>query len=75
MEQFKSIDEYIATEMCGKIVRKKEFPIVGVALLAVGALLSVLMVGTHNGSNLQTLLLTAATISIAIGLAEEGDEL
>ena len=68
MEQFKSIDEYIATEMCGKIVRKKEFPIAGVALLAVGALLSVLMVGTHNGSNLQTLLLTAATISIAIGL-------
>ena len=68
MEQIKTMNEYIAAEMGGKIVRKKEFPLIGVALLAVGAVMMVVMADMRDGGNIQTLLLTAGTICIAIGL-------
>ena len=68
MEKKQTIDEYIATEMGGKIDRKKDFPLVGLALLAIGAVLMVLMVNTHDADSLQTFLLTAGIICIALGL-------
>ena len=68
MEKIPTIEEYIATEMIGKIDRRKDFPVAGLALLAIGAVMMVLMVNTHDADSLQTLLLTAGMICIAVGL-------
>lgn len=67
MEHIKTIEEYIATEMGGKIDRKKNFPLLGLILLAVGAVMLVLMAGIHNADSLQTFLLTAGMICVAVG--------
>ena len=68
MEKKQTINEYIATEMGGKIEKKKDFPLVGLTLLIGGAIALVLMAGIHDADSLQTLLLTVGIISIAVGL-------
>lgn len=68
MEHIKTIDEYIAAEMGGKIERKKNFPLLGLVLLAAGVAMLVLMAGIQNADSLQTLLLTAGMICTALGL-------
>jgi hypothetical protein len=68
MEHIKTIEEHIATEMGGKIERKKNFPLLGLVLLAAGVAMLVLMAGIQNADSLQTLLLTAGMICTALGL-------
>ena len=67
MEHIKTIEEYIATEMVGKIERKKNFPLLGLVLLAAGVAMLVLMAGIQNADSLQTFLLTAGMICVAVG--------
>lgn len=67
MEHIKTIEEYIATEMGGKIDRKKNFPLLGLVLLAAGVAMLVLMAGIQNADSLQTFLLTAGMICVAVG--------
>ena len=68
MEHIKTIEEHIATEMGGKIERKKNFPLLGLVLLAAGVAMLVLMAGIQNADSLQTFLLTAGMICTALGL-------
>lgn len=66
MEHIKTIEEYIATEMVGKIERKKNFPLLGLVLLAAGVAMLMLMAGIKNADSLQTFLLTAGMICVAV---------
>ena len=68
MEHVKTIDEYIATEMGGKIVRKRKSPIPYITILAVGILLLVLLHNIHAADSLQAFILTAGIICLAVGL-------
>lgn len=68
MEKIQTIDEYIATEMGGKIVRKKKSPVGALLLLAVGAGMLILMRTANMGDSLQAASLTAGLICLAVGL-------
>ena len=68
MEPYKSIDEYISSEMEGKIKKQANSPLPGIALLVlgIGLLLSLPRVGGND--NVQALLLTLGILMAAVGL-------
>lgn len=68
MEKIQSIDEYIAAEMAGQIVRKRNSPASGLLLLAVGIGLLVLMHRTHLSDSLSAGALTVGLVCLAVGL-------
>lgn len=68
MEKIQTINEYIAAEMGGKIVRKRKSPLAGLLLIAVGVAMMVLMNSTHMADSLQASALTVGLICLALGL-------
>ncbi|MBR3783243.1 MAG: hypothetical protein IKJ78_02085 [Bacteroidales bacterium] len=68
MEHIKTIDEYIAAEMGGKIVRKRNSPMAHIAVLAIGVVLLVLLHSTHAADSVQAMMLTAGIICLVVGL-------
>lgn len=68
MDNNKTIDKYIATEMGGKIVRKKEAPVAGLLLLMAGAVLLVLIRSIALPDSLQAATLTVGILGLAVGL-------
>lgn len=68
MEKIQTINEYIAAEMGGKIVRKRKSPLAGLLLIAVGVALMVLMHTSHMADSLQAAALTVGLICLALGL-------
>lgn len=68
MEHIKTIDEYIAAEMGGKIVRKRNSPMAHIAVLALGVVLLVLLHNTHAADSVQAMMLTAGIICLVVGL-------
>lgn len=68
MEKIQTINEYIAAEMGGKIVRKRKSPLLGLLLLAVGIVMLVLMHSAHIADSLQALTLTVGILCLALGL-------
>ena len=68
MEKIQTIEGYIAAEMDGKIVRKRNSPVTGLLLLAIGAGLLVLLFKAHLGDSLQTASLTVCAVCTAVGL-------
>lgn len=68
MEKIQTINEYIAAEMGGKIVRKRKSPLAGLLLIAVGVAMMVLMNSTHMADSLLASALTVGLICLALGL-------
>lgn len=62
-----NIDEYIQKEMSGTVERRKNSPVVGFVLLAVGGLMAGLSFGTDLSSNLRTTLMALGFIAAAVG--------
>lgn len=63
-----TIDQYIAAEMSGKIVKKANSPFAGVLTLVAGIALLMLMRLGHMGDSLQALVLTLGVLGTAVGL-------
>ena len=68
MEQYKTIDQYIASEMGGKIAKRSQSPLLGLLILAVGVGLLVLLHGSTKESPLEVLCLTVGIGALAVGL-------
>lgn len=67
-----TIEQYIAAEMDGKIVRKSNSPLLGILVLAVGIGLLVLMRTTALPDSVMALCLTFGLIGIVVGLVLTG---
>jgi hypothetical protein len=63
----KTIEQYIETEISGKISRKRNSPLPALMVLAVGICLLVLLRTTTLGDSLGTACLTVGIICIALG--------
>lgn len=68
MEKYQAIDEYIATEMGDKIVRKAQSPLLGIVTLAIGIGLLVFFRTQKMSDSLMALCLTAGLIALGVGL-------
>lgn len=68
METIQSIDEYIATQMDGKLVRKGKNPLLWIVLALVGIALIVVCFSVRLDDSLQTLLLTLGAIATLVGI-------
>ena len=64
----KTIEQYIETEMNGKIARKKNSPLPALIVLAVGIVLLVLLRNVPMGDSLMATSLTFGIILTAVGL-------
>lgn len=64
----KTINEYIASEMGGKIVKHAKSPVVGLLVLAAGVALLVLMRTMAMGDSLQAMVLTVGVIATGVGI-------
>ena len=64
----KTIEQYIETEMSGKITRKRNSPLPNLLVLAVGVGLLVLLRSMKMGDSLGTTCLTVGIICTALGL-------
>lgn len=68
MEHIQSIEEYIAAEMDGKIVRKHNSPVGPLVVLAVGVGMLILLTQARLGDALSSACLTVGLIASALGL-------
>ena len=64
----KTIEQYIETEMTGKIIRKRNSPLPYLLVLAVGIGFLLLMGTAHLGDSLSATCLTIGLIATALGL-------
>ena len=64
----KTIEQYIDTEMSGKITRKRNSPLPGLLVLAVGIAMWVLLCTADLGDSLSATCLTVGLIATALGL-------
>lgn len=64
----KTIEQYIDTEMSGKIIRKRNSPLLSLLILAVGLGLLVLLCTAKMGDPLTTTCLTFCIICTALGI-------
>ena len=68
MEKYKTIDEYIATEMAGKIESRRKSPVMPLVVLALGVALLVLMRAGSLADSMQMLVLTLGVLTLAVGI-------
>ena len=68
MEKYKTIDEYVSTEMSDRIVRKAKSPLVGLLVMAVGIGLLVLLRTQRMSDTLSASCLTMGIIALAVGI-------
>ena len=64
----KTIEQYIETEMNGKIARKRNSPLLSLLILAVGLGMWLLLCTANLSDSLSTTCLTVAVITTALGL-------
>lgn len=67
MENIQTIEEHIAAEMGGKIIRKRNSPAIPLLVLAVGIGLIILLTQAHLSDALSSACLTVGLISTALG--------
>ena len=72
MEKYKNIDEYVATEMGDKIVRKNKSSLPGLLILAVSLALLEMLRTVKMGDTLMTMCLTIGIIGLCVGLVVTG---
>ena len=68
MENIQSIEQYIATEMGGKIDKKRNSPVPALLVLAIGIGLLVVMKMASLGDALSATLLTVGLIATVVGI-------
>lgn len=68
MEKTQTIEQYIAAETGGQVVRKRNSPLLGILLLVIGAGLMALLINVKMADSLQTATLTVSAITAALGL-------
>ena len=68
MEQYQTIDEYVAAEIGDKIKRKAKSPLLGLLILAVGIFLLAMLRTQKMGDTLMTFCLTVGIIATGVGI-------
>lgn len=68
MEKIQTINEYVATEMGGKIEKRAKSPLLGLLLMVVGIALLVLMRKGGLSDSMQALTMTLGVLTLAVGV-------